>query len=187
MEKINNGIIRNEAGKDGLILGLVTVVFMFASQFAGKIGSPALSGVLGFFLWLAKFLGCIFLMRWFMSRLVAKYEGVIGADTFRLGVWIALFSALILSAFTLVNMLYISPDAVSESFDQIFAQMGPMLDSNSQEALTALEPKMPVIAFFSNLIYCFLFGVILSAILSRNIPKADPFAEVKVDDDDDVI
>ncbi|MBQ4288039.1 MAG: DUF4199 family protein, partial [Bacteroidales bacterium] len=111
----------------------MTVVFMFASQFAGKIGSPALSGVLGFFLWLAKFLGCIFLMRWFMSRLVAKYEGVIGADTFRLGVWIALFSALILSAFTLVNMLYISPDAVSESFDQIFAQMGPMLDSNSQE------------------------------------------------------
>jgi hypothetical protein len=84
-------------------------------------------------------------------------------------------------------MLYIAPDAVSESFDQIFAQMGPMLDSNSQQALTALEPKMPAIAFFSNLIYCFLFGVILSAILSRNIPKADPFAGVKADDDDDVI
>ena len=98
MEKINNSIIRNEAGKDGLILGLVTILFMLASQFAGKIDSPALTGVLGFFLWLAKFLGCIFLMRFFMKKLVAGYDGVIGADTFRLGVWIALFSALILSA-----------------------------------------------------------------------------------------
>ena len=186
MEKINNVIIRNEAGKDGLILGLVTILLMLASQFAGKIDSPAITGVLGFFLWLAKFLGCIFLMRFFMKKLVARYDGVIGADTFRLGVWVALFSALICSAFTLINMLYISPDSLSETFDQLFEQMGPMLDSNSQEALTAMEPKMPVISFFSTLIYCFLFGVILSAILSRNIPKADPFAEVEDDDDDDI-
>ncbi|MBQ4286815.1 MAG: DUF4199 domain-containing protein [Bacteroidales bacterium] len=186
MEKINNSIIRNEAGKDGLILGLVTILFMLASQFAGKIDSPAITGVLGFFLWLAKFLGCIFLMRFFMKKLVAGYDGVIGADTFRLGVWVALFSALICSAFTLINMLYISPDSLSETFDQLFEQMGPMLDSNSQEALTAMEPKMPVISFFTTLVYCFLFGVILSAILSKNIPKADPFAEVEADDDDDI-
>ena len=39
-----------------------------------------------------------------------------------------------------------------------------------------MESKMPVIAFFSNFIYCFLFGTILSAILAPNIVKDDPFA-----------
>ena len=42
--------------------------------------------------------------------------------------------------------------------------------------------KMPQITFFSNLIYCFIFGTILSLILSRNIPSKDPFAASRPDE-----
>ena len=51
-----------------------------------------------------------------------------------------------------------------------------MLDSNSMAMLEKMEDAYPQIAFFSNLIYCFLYGTVLSAILSRNIPTRDPFA-----------
>ena len=37
--------------------------------------------------------------------------------------------------------------------------------------------NMPQITFFSNLIYCFFFGTILSFILSRNVPSRNPFAD----------
>ena len=36
--------------------------------------------------------------------------------------------------------------------------------------------RMPQVMFFSNLVYCFLYGTVLSAVLSRNIPPRDPFA-----------
>ena len=39
--------------------------------------------------------------------------------------------------------------------------------------------NLPQITFISNLIYCFLYGMILSFILSRNIPSKDPFADYK--------
>ena len=51
-----------------------------------------------------------------------------------------------------------------------------MLDSNSMSMLEKMEEDYPQISFFSTLIYCFLYGTVLSAILSRNIPERDPFA-----------
>ena len=53
---------------------------------------------------------------------------------------------------------------------------GSSLDSNSLNALDTVESIMPQVMFFSNLVYCFLYGTVLSAVLSRNIPPRDPFA-----------
>ena len=50
------------------------------------------------------------------------------------------------------------------------------MDSNTINALDKVEAIMPQMIFFSNLIYCFLYGTVLSAILSRNIPPRNPFA-----------
>lgn len=177
MERIDSGSIRSEAARSGLVLGLVTVAFMFLSQLAGGLGNAFAQSALGFLLWLAKVVTCVVLMRAFMKRLVGKYEGVTNRDTFRLGLWVALFSALIYSAMSLVNMLYISPGLLDEAYAMIYGQMGAMLDSNSRQALAEIQPKLPAISFFSNLIYCFLYGTVLSSILSRGVPQPDPFAD----------
>lgn len=166
----------------GLILGLVTVAFMFLSQLTGFIGGAGAQGALGFLLWLCKVVVCIVLMRTFMKRLVSKYDGATNRDTFMLGLWVALFSALIYSAVSLVNMLYISPGLIDEAYNMIYSQMGAMLDSNSRQALAEMQPKIPAISFFSNLIYCFLYGTVLSSILSRGVPSADPFADTHQED-----
>ena len=58
------------AGKAGLVLGLVPIVYMLIEQLllqdaAQKLGALPTS-LITFVLWAAKFAGCILLMRWFM-------------------------------------------------------------------------------------------------------------------------
>ena len=53
--------------------------------------------------------------------------------------------------------------------DKLHAQMGSMLDSNSRNALLAVEGNMASLQMVSMLIYCFLYGWILSLILAPRI------------------
>ena len=110
-------------------------------------------------LWIAKFVGCILIIRAAMQRTADSYDGVERRHTRRLGIFAALFSALIYSAASLADILYINPGEIDEAFDMIMGEYSKFLDSNS---LT--------------MIYCFLYGTIVASILSRYIPDVDPFA-----------
>jgi len=99
-----------------------------------------------------------------------------------MGMVTALLSALVDSGATFANMGYISADYYTEQYQLMFQQMNSILDSNSRAMLETMIDKMPQIAFFSNLIYCYLFGTIVSAALSRGIPAKDPFADYKPDE-----
>ena len=63
--------------------------------------------------------------------------------------------------------------------DTVMQAYAQILDSNTLSQMDKMLGKMPQITFFSNLIYCFIFGTVLSAILSRNIPSKDPFADYR--------
>ena len=93
----------------------------------------------------------------------------------------ALLSALVYSAASFANMAFISADYYAEQFDMMMQQIAPMMDSNTATVMDKMLSSMPQITFISNLIYCFLFGTVVSAILSRNIPSRDPFADYKPD------
>ena len=114
-------IIWEHAGKAGLVLGGVSILYMVLTALTGKLAENAGSGLnilltlVNFLLWIAKFGACIYLMRLFMQR---------------------------------------------------FAKADPAADNN-----------LPSFSFFVNLIYCWLFGTVLSAILSRNIPSRNPFTD----------
>ena len=56
-----------------------------------------------------------------------------------------------------------------------------MLDSNSMAALEGLESKMGVISLVSNLIWCFVYGWILSSIMSSSL-----VGKKNIFDDDDI-
>jgi hypothetical protein len=92
---------------------------------------------------------------------------------------IALLSAIVYAAVSFANVAFISADMFAQEIDAVMQQMAPMMDSNSISLMDTMMEKMPQITFFSNLIYCFIYGTILSAILSRNIPSKDPFADYK--------
>jgi hypothetical protein len=121
-------------------------------------------------------------MKFFMKKFVAENNGVTNANTFRLGNIMALLSALVYSAAAFANVAFISPELFEEQMNAVMQQMAPMMDSNTLGMMETYLENLPQITFFSNLIYCFLYGMILSFILSRNIPSKDPFADYKPDE-----
>ncbi len=169
------------AGKAGLVLGLVPIVYMLIEQLllqdaAEKLGT-APAALVTFLLWAAKFVGCILLMRWYMRRFADTYDGVTRRDASRYGSAIALTSALIYSAFVLAWSKFIDPEMFTRAFEQAAEQYSAYMNSNTMEMMEEMQGQMPVIAFFSNFIWCFLYGSILSSILSSRIGRdVDPFA-----------
>ena len=170
----------NLAGTAGLALGLTSTAFMFASQWLTAVEMPSfLSSIVSFIMWTAKFVGCIWLMRFFMQKFVSENPKADNTMTFRLGTAAALLSALVLAAASFANIAFISADMFAEQMEQSMQAMAPYMDSNSMEMMDNMMERMPQISFFSNLFYCFIYGTILSYILSRNIPSKNPFADYK--------
>ena len=170
----------NTAAKAGLVLGLISTVYMFLTQLmAGSSGF--MMTILSFLLWAAKFGGCIWIMSFFMKAHVTEHPEVDNKGTCNLGMATALLSALVYSAAAFANIAFISGDAMIEQMNQIMQQMGSMMDSNTMNMMETYMENLPQITFFSNLIYCFIYGTVLSYILSRNIPSRDPFADYKPD------
>jgi hypothetical protein len=181
---MEQNIVRKEmwetAAKAGLVLGGVSIAYMFINQLiAGTSGFMA--ALLSFVLWGAKFGGSIWLMAFFMKKHAAEHSEVDNKGTFHLGMAIALLSALVYSAAAFANIAFINGDAVAEQMEMMMQQMGSMMDSNTMSMMEAYIEKLPQITFFSNLIYCTAYGTVLSFILSRNIPSRDPFADYKPD------
>ena len=173
----------NTAGKAGLFLGLASAAYLFITQLMGQSEMPAiLRSVIGFALWAAKFVGCIWIMKLFMKKFVHENDSVSNSGTFKLGLMMALLSALVYSAFAFANVAFISPELFESQINAAMQQMAPMMDSNTQSVMETYMENLPQITFFSNLIYCTIYGMILSFILSRNIPSKDPFAEYKPDE-----
>ena len=170
------------AGKAGLVLGLIPIVYMLIEQLlmqdaAQKLGAFP-STLITFLLWAAKFAGCILLMRFFMQRFADRHDGMTRRGVARYGTAIALTSALIYSAFVLAWSKFVDPEMFSRAFEQAAEQYSAFMDSNTMEMMEQMQDKMPVISFFSNFIWCFLYGTILSSILAPRIGKdTDPFAD----------
>lgn len=173
----------NTAGKAGLILGVTSAAFMFLSQWLSQGSVPALlNSILSFVIWAVKFIGCIWIMRFFMKSFVQQNPEADNSASFRMGTAAALLSAVVYAAFSFANVAFISADFFAGQMDAVLQQMAPMMDSNTLSQVDKTMENLPQITFISNLIYCFLYGTVLALILSRNIPSKDPFADYKPDE-----
>lgn len=166
----------NAAGKAGLILGLASAACMFAVQLINQSELSAIvSTIANGILWLVKFIGCIWLMVFFMKTYVATHEEVTNSETMKFGMAVSLLSALVYATFTLANVTLISPDITAQQIDQVMQTYAQTMDSNTLAKMDKFMGMIPQITFITNLLYCTLYGVVLSFILSRNIPSKNPF------------
>lgn len=179
-ERMNKRIIWDSAAKAGLAFGAISSVYMFATQFlsSGEMSAFAMMAMSSI-LWIAKFVGCIWLMMFFMKKIVKNHPEADNSTTFRFGALTGVLSALIYAAVSFANYEFISPDFISSQLDATMQQLAPMMDSNTMAQTEKMLNNMSSITFFSNLIYCSIYGILLSAILSRMIPSKDPFADYK--------
>lgn len=180
---MDNKIIWNTAGIAGLALGAVSTACMFAGQFLSTLQlSQGATTLYGLLLWIVETGTCIWLMSFFMKKMVKENEGVTNSQTFKMGMATAVLSGLLFSAVTFANIAYISADYYTENVYTVIEQMSSALDSNSIAAVDKVIDYLPQISFFSTLIQCVIFGIIVAAILSRTIPSKDPFANFKADE-----
>lgn len=179
-EIANKKDILNYSSLTALILSVVCVASSLCSFGLSKItGMPtSIQMILSFVIWLVKFVGCIWIMKYFMARLVSDFVKVTNKMTFKLGIYASFFSAILIGVYTLLHIqVIITPEVYEESFIQAIGPTYSMLDSNSQKALNDLIPELSTISMISTFLYCFIYGVVLSSILSSRIPKADVFSE----------
>ena len=145
--------IWESAGKAGLVLGGISVAYMLITMLLGKLSGNVpgfLVGLVNVVLWLAKFAGCIYLMRYFIKKFAADDPTVDNSRAFRFGTLTALLSALIYAACYMAYTSFIAPDTFEQAMEVL--QDNPMFDSNMMSQMEEMMPKMPTYAFFGNLI-----------------------------------
>lgn len=170
----------NSAARAGIVLGGVSILYLLLTMLTGYagLGNKAISllvSVLNAILWIAKFGACIYLMRLFMLKFSDSNPDADNSRVFKFGMATALLSALVYSAFYFAYVMFIAPDTFSEAMSVL--DKNPMFDANTRDMLDQIKPMMPTYSFFVNLIYCWLYGTVLSAILSSNIPPKNPFKD----------
>lgn len=168
----------DHAGIAGLLSGMISSANMFLGQYLGTMHlSAIMTTIIGSIMWLAETVGCIGLMYFYMKKfsLVFPQEGI--KVVYRMGVAIAFFSALIYSTVTFANLAYISADFYTEQYTLLMQQLASVMDSNSKAAMTKVLANMPQIAFFGNLIYCFIFGTVAASIISRTMTPKNSSSE----------
>ncbi|MBO4465520.1 MAG: DUF4199 family protein [Bacteroidales bacterium] len=183
MEKIDSKIISGEAAKVALVFGAISGGYIFVGGAMSQPETSILVNILSVILWAGKLVGCILLMRYFMKKLMGSYEGVTRQNLLAYGTLIALFSAIITAACSYISVQYVFPGQIKDSFDTAFQAYSGMLDSNALSSIESVEGNFGVISLVSNLIWCFVYGWILSSIMSSSLAGS---SKKNIFDDDDI-
>jgi len=167
--KLDSKTLWNEAGRVGFVFGGFSSVCLLLKEGAALTGSTFLVQAAAIILWAVEFFGCILLMKKYMLDLRDKYDDVTIFDTYRFGRRIALLSGLILAAVDAIVIMKMPQETVTSVMGELSSALPAGLGSMSEDDLGRLVDKLPLYTFIGQWIYCFLYGSLLSGILSRYI------------------
>lgn len=162
---LDNTALWNEAAKAGAYFGAVSVGCLALKEWAGTSGNNFLITAAAVILWAVEFFGCILIMKNVMLSLRDRYEGVKMQDTYKLGRRAALLSGLLLASAQVLFILKMPEAEMNEFVSQVTAA----IPSGNRDQLEGMMDKLPVITFISQWLYCYLYGTVLSSIMSRYV------------------
>jgi len=166
-KKLDNTVLWNEAAKAGALLGAVSVGCLVLKELAGMSGSAFLVQAAAIILWAVEFFGCILLMKKVQLDLRDHYENVKMEDTYRLGRRAAVLSGLLLASAHALVMLYMPQETMDEMVSELTGAMG--MTASQKEQVDGMLGQLPIFTFLFQWAYCFLYGTVLSSIMSRYI------------------
>lgn len=175
METINKNILTAEAGKAAIYFGLISGGFIVLNFLCANWGIAG--SIITSLLSLGKIVGCIYLMIYLMKKFKASYEGVHKREVLRYGTLIALFSAIITAVIAYISYQYLFADQLKAIMDEVYVQMRSMMNADMLNQMLEMESSMAVYAMMGNLIWCFLYGWILSLILAPRIAPENIFED----------
>ena len=124
------------------MLGCVSVAYLAITQWLATLQAPFLVSLGSAVLWIAKFAGCLLLMRALMKKFASANEGVTNSDSFAFGCAVAFLSALVYSVCYFAYVQFINPEFFEASMQAGMQAYSSMLDSNSRDALEEMMPNL---------------------------------------------
>ena len=183
--KLDSKTLWNEAGKTGLVFGLFSSVCLGLREASALTGSNFLVQAAAIILWAVEFFGCILLMKKYMLDLRDKFDGVTVVDTYRFGRRVALLSGLILAAVDAVLIMKMPQDTVESVVTELNTAISTKMGAGYEGEIGRFVDKLPLYTFIGQWIYCFLYGSLLSSIMSRYLYVQDAFNDPGDSPDDD--
>jgi len=181
--KLDEKTLWNEAGRVGFVFGGFSSACLLLKEGAGLTDSMFLVQAATIILWAVEFFGCILLMKKYMLDLRDKFDGVTMVDAYRFGRRVALLSGLILAAVDAVLIMKLPQDTVASVVDELTASVSAQLGSGYEDEIGRVVDRLPLYVFIFQWLYCFLYGSLLSAIMSRYIFMQDYFPNGRDDGD----
>lgn len=165
----------NEAGRVGFVFGGFSSLCLVLKMGASLTGSSFLVQAAAIILWAVEFFGCILLMKKYMLDLRDKYDGASIEDVYHFGRRVALLSGLILAAVDAFITMKLPPETVENVVSELSTAVSSQLGSGYEGEVGRFVDKLPLYTFIGQWLYCFLYGSLLSAIMSRYIYLQGPF------------
>ena len=167
----------NSAAIAGLVMAVATIAADYLTSLPTLLGATGFAvSILVYLLKFAKIIACVYVFRLLMLR----FHNNFSTDYTRLqhyGLKVALFSSILVAGFSLAQILLINPDTMTQMVQEVESAYQNMMDSNTMAAMEKMMSKLPAITFFSSLIYCYLWGWILSTTFARRLFPIDPFGD----------
>jgi len=173
--KLDSKTLWNEAGRVGFVFGGFSSLCLLLKEGAALTGSTFLVQAAAIILWAVEFFGCILLMKKYMLDLRDKFDGVTVEDTYRFGRRIALLSGLILAAVDAILIMKMPPETVESVVTELNTAITSKMGAGYEGEIGRFVDKLPLYTFIGQWLYCFLYGSLLSAIMSRYLYVQDVF------------
>lgn len=171
-ENSKNRVLWNESASRGLALGGFSAACFALKQLSAGASEQVFT-FLSPIIWLIQFAGCIFILRYLLMSFAAK-EQISSLDCYILGKRICTFSSLILAVIVTAVVVYVPDNFLSLQFEAMKETYSGAMDAKTKEVFDSMTMSdSPGVVFFSQFIYAYAYGSILSAILSRKIPPKE--------------
>ena len=164
--KLDDKTLWNEAAKAGAYFGAVSVGCLCLKELSLLSNVNLLITAASVILWVVEFFGCILLMKEVMLSLRNRYENAKITDTFKLGRRAALMSGLLLASAQAIFIMKMPEARMNEVIDTLMAGLPGVVNRDQVEG--ALD-SLPLVTFFSQWLYCYLYGTVLASVMSRYV------------------
>ena len=173
--KLDSKTLWNEAGRVGFVFGAFSSVCLALKMGASLTGSNFLVQAAAIILWAVEFFGCILLMKKYMLDLRDKFDGVTVMDTYHFGRRVALLSGLILASVDAFVTLKLPQETLESFVTEVNNTLSAKMGSGYEGDVGRFVDNLPLYTFIFQWLYCFLYGSLLSGIMSRYIFLQGPF------------
>lgn len=168
-EVVDNKTLWNEAARVGIVFGLFSSVCLGLKEAAALTNSTLVVTAAAIILWAVEFFGCILLMKKYMLDELEKHEGMTQLELYKFGRRVALLSGFILAVVNAVLVSLIPDETLAETLNEAMATMPASMQADAEDTMALMMDKFPLLTFLGQWVYCFLYGSILSAIMSRYV------------------